>query len=67
MQQYFDGTIVLKWDEDHVKMTRFLKHLIVISKNITPDVKWTYDGDTEDMVDDKAGVKNINSSVMFVS
>ena len=42
-------------------------HLGAIGKNITPGMKWTFDGDARDMVDEIAGVKNINSSVMFVS
>ena len=36
-------------------------------KNLTKGVKWTFDGAAQDMVDEIAGVKDINSSVMFVS
>ena len=33
------------------------------AKNITSVVKWTFDEDTRDMVDEIAGIKSINSSV----
>ena len=67
MQQYFDGQVVLNRNEDHEKMARFLKVSGAIGNNITPGLKLTFDGDTRDMVDEIAGVENINSSVMFVS
>ena len=38
-----------------------------IGKNITSVVKWTFDEDARDMVDEIAGIKSINSSVVFVS
>ena len=34
---------------------------------ITSIVKWTLDESARDMVDEIAGINNINSSVMFVS
>ena len=39
----------------------------MIGKNITSVVKWTFDEVARDMVDDIAGIKSINSSVVFVS
>ena len=39
----------------------------MISKNITSVVKWTFDEDARDMVNEIAGIKSINSSVVFVS
>ena len=39
----------------------------MIDKNITPGLKWTFDGASRDMVDEIAGVKYINSSEMLVS
>ena len=41
--------------------------LCAIGKNITSVVKLTFDEDARDMVDDIAGIKSINSSVVFVS
>ena len=38
-----------------------------IGKNITSVVKWTLYEDARDMVDEIAGTKSINSSVVFVS
>ena len=38
-----------------------------MGKNITPVVKWAFNEDARDMVDEKAGIKSINSSVVFVS
>ena len=67
MQQYFDCTIVLKRDKDNFSMVTFLKTPGAISKNITSVVKWTFDEDARDMVDEIAGIKSINSSAVFVS
>ena len=39
--------------------------LVAIGKNITSVVKWALDKD--DMVNEIAGIKSINSSVMFIS
>ena len=38
-----------------------------IRKNITSVVKWKFDEDAREMVDEIAGIKSINSSVVFVS
>ena len=38
-----------------------------IGKNITSVVKWTFDKDARDIVDEISGKKTINSSVAFVS
>ena len=43
------------------------RHLGAIGNNITPGLKWTFDGIERDMVDEIAGVQNINSPVMLVS
>ena len=64
MQQYCDSPLVINWDEDHVKMVRFLRHLSAIGKSITPGIKWTFDGRARKMVDEIEGVKHIHSSVM---
>ena len=45
----------------------FWKPLGAIGKNITSVMKWTFDEDARDMVDELAGIKSINSSVVFVS
>ena len=37
------------------------------AKKITPSVMLTFANEARDMVDEIAGVKNINSLVMFVS
>ena len=47
--------------------SRFEWPLDAIGKNITSVVKLTFDEDTRDMVDEIAGIKSINSSVVFVS
>ena len=47
--------------------SRSERPLCAIGKNITSVVKWTFDEDTWDMVDEIAGIKSINSSVMFES
>ena len=39
----------------------------MIGKIITPVVKYTFEEDARDMVDEIAGIKSINSSVVFVS
>ena len=46
MQQYFDGPVVLKWDEDHFKMA-----LVAIGINITLAVKLKFDQDPKDIVE----------------
>ena len=38
-----------------------------IGKNITSAVKWTFDEDARDMIDEITLIKSINSSVVFVS
>ena len=43
------------------------RSLGAIGKNVTSVVKWTFDEDARDMVDEIAGINNINSSVVFVS
>ena len=60
-------TVVLNRDEEHAKMTSFLKASGCDRQKHNPGVKWTLDGDARDMVDEIAGLKKINSSVMFVS
>ena len=40
---------------------------VAIGKNITSVVKWTFDEDARDMVDEITGIKSINWSVVFVS
>ena len=47
--------------------SRSERPLGAIGKIITSFVKWTFDEDARDMVDEIAGIKNINSSVLFVS
>ena len=47
--------------------SRSEKPLGAIGKNITSVVKWTFNEGARDMVDGIAGIKNINSSVVFVS
>ena len=47
--------------------SRSERSLDPIGKNITSVVKWTFDEDPRDMVDEIAGIKSINSSVVFVS
>ena len=49
------------------KWSRSERPVYAIGKNITSVVKWTYDEDARDMVDEIAGIKSINSSVVFVS
>ena len=41
--------------------------LSAIGKNVTSVVKWTFDEDARDMVDEIARIKSFNSSVVFVS
>ena len=69
MQQYFDCTFVLKQDEKQLifQWSRSERPLGAIGKNIISVVKWTFDEGARDMVDEIAGVNNINSSVVFVS
>ena len=67
MQQYFDCTVVLKRDKGIFQWSRSEMPLGAIGKNITSVVKWTFDEDVQDMVDEITGIKSINSSVMFVS
>ena len=67
MQQYFDGPVFLNRDENHFKMATFLKASGCDRQKHTPGVKWAFDGDARDMVDEIAWVKNIISSVLFVS
>ena len=67
MQQYIDCTVVLKRDKANFSLVTFWKALSAIGKNINSIVKWTFDEDGRDMVDEIAGIKNINSSVVFVS
>ena len=38
-----------------------------IGKNITSVVKWTFDEDARDMIDEIEEIKNFNSSFVFVS
>ena len=66
MQQYFYRTIVSKWDKDIFQWPRSERNLDAIGKNITSVVKWTFDEGARDMVDEIAGIKSINSSVVFV-
>ena len=67
MQQYFDCTVVLKRDKAKVfKWSCSERPFGAIGKNITSVVKWTLDEDARDMVDEIAGIKIINSSVLFV-
>ena len=47
--------------------SRSERPLGAIGKNITSVVKWTVDKDARDMVNEIAGIKSINSSVMFES
>ena len=67
MQQYFGGQAVLNRDEDHLKMARFFKASWCDRQKHYIRRKGDIDGNARDMVDEIAGVKNINSSVMFVS
>ena len=65
MQQYVDDPVVINRDEDHFKMTTFLKTSGCDRKNKTPSVMLTFANDARYIVDEIAGVKNINSSVIF--
>ena len=57
MQQHFDGPVILKRDVDYFQMVTFLKASgCDRKKNITPGLKWTFDDDALDMVDEIAGV-----------
>ena len=47
--------------------SRSERRLSPTGKNITSVVKWTFDEDARDMVDEIAGIKSIDSSVDFVS
>ena len=50
------------------KWSRSERPLGAIGKNIPSVVKWTFDEDARDiMVDEIAGMKSMNSSVVFVS
>ena len=67
MQQYFDCTVVLKRDKANCQWSRSERPLGANGKHITPVVKWTFDEDERDMVDEITGINNINLSVVFVS
>ena len=67
MQQYLDCTIVLKRDKVNLQWSCSEKPLGAIGRNITSVVKWTFNEGARDMVDGIAGIKSINSSVVFVS
>ena len=67
MQQYFDCTVVLSGIKLIFKWSRSERPLGVIGKNITSVVKYTFEEDARDMVDEIAGIQSINSSVVFVS
>ena len=67
LQQYFDCTVVLKQDKAIFQWSRSERPLGAIGKNITSVVKWAFDEGARDMVDEIAGINNINSSVVFVS
>ena len=47
--------------------SRSERPLGAIGKNITSVVKWTFEEDARDMVDEITGTKSINSSVVCVS
>ena len=49
------------------RWSRSERPLGAIGKNIISVVKWTFDEGARDMVDEIAGINNINSSVVFVS
>ena len=57
MQQCFDGPVVLSLNEANLKMATFLKASGLIGKNLTPGLKWTFQGAVRDMVDEIAGGK----------
>ena len=63
MQQYFDCTVILKRQKAYFSMVT----LGAIGKNITSVAEWAFDEDARSMVDEIAGIKSINSSVVFVS
>ena len=67
MQQYFHCTVVSKRYKAFFQWSRSERPLGAIGKNITSVVKWTFDEGARDMVDEIAGINNINSSVVFVS
>ena len=47
--------------------SRSKRPLGAIGKNFTSVLKWTFDEDARDIVDEIAGIESINSSVVFVS
>ena len=49
------------------KWSRSEKPMGSISKNITSVVKWMFRDNARDTVDEIAGIKSINSSLVFVS
>ena len=67
MQHYFDCTVVYSGINLIFQRSRSERPLGAIGKNITSVVKWTFYEDARDMVDEIAGIKSINSSVVFVS
>ena len=59
-------TVVLKRDKDNFSMVTFLKATGCDRQNITSVLKWTFDEDARDMVDEIAGIKRTNSSVVIL-
>ena len=66
-----NNTLIVQLFESRIKLifqwSRSERPLGAIGKNITSVVKWTFDVGARDMVDEIAGLNNINSSVVFVS
>ena len=67
MQQFLDGPVVVNRNEDYFKMATVLKTSGYDRQKHKPGVNWTVERDARDTVDEIAEVKNINSSVLFVS
>ena len=59
MQQYFDGPFVLNRDCGHFKMATLLKASGCDQQKRNPRVKWPFDGDALDIVDEKAGIRTL--------
>ena len=65
MQQYFDYTVVLRRDKDNISMVTFLEAPGCDRQKKPSVMKWIFDQDTRDLVDEIAGIKSINSLVVL--
>ena len=67
MQQYFECTIVLKRYKAIFSILTFWKAPGCDRQKYNLRRKWAFDEDARDMVEELAGIKSINSSVVLVS